>query len=122
MSCTGGRREILARLDAQLAEAAAALESELGSDTACTLHRDGRITGGLKYHEGRLIATRQMRRAVEGSADAPGAARAIAAIRADWLNELDRWRAGVPPSQPWIAYASGGVDATTAIAVTAPPA
>jgi hypothetical protein len=102
---------IVAELDARVAAAAAAIEAEAGGATVCTLHRDGRVTGGLKYHEGRLIAFREASRAVAAAATAAEARHHLGAIHSRWQEEFEHRRDAAAPSPPWVAYATGGLDA-----------
>lgn len=99
---------LLRALEDRVEATAGLLTDELGDATACTLHRDGRVTGGVKYHEGRLVSYRGLRNAL---LDEP--ARPIGDVLAEhtarWRSELDR-HAGRGPNQ-WAAYATGGLDA-----------
>ena len=95
-------------LDRLIAEAARTIEAETGSATACTLHRDGRVTGGLKYAEGRLVALREIQRAL-------AAGDPVEPIRSRWQDEHDRRRAADLPSPPWVSYATGGLEAVTEV-------
>lgn len=90
-----------ARVDAE----AAALETSLGGESACTLHRDGRVTGGMKHREGRLVSLREAARAVESSADP------FAALGAHLQRWQDEYRRREGASLPWRAYATGGLEA-----------
>lgn len=99
----------LAHLEEEMDAAAAAMEGELGEQSMCSVHRDGRVTGGLKYQEGRLTAVAEAIRVARGSSDIE--AELVAQLQR-WSDELDRRRAASPPSMAWVAYASGGVDAS----------
>ena len=109
MSADPRHAPLEAGLGALTASAAAALEAELGAETACTLHRDGRVTGGMKYHEGRLVAFRETERAVRNAGDRS----AVEEIRDRWRAEFARRRDATRPSPPWVAYATGGLEAAT---------
>jgi hypothetical protein len=104
------RSSLLKALEDRVDATARRLEAELGTDTACTLHRDGRVTGGAKHLEGRLIAYRDLVTALAEAADEPVAG-VFAEHKARWQAELDR-HAGRGPTQ-WAAYATGGLDAVT---------
>ena len=99
----------MAYLEAEMAAAAAAMEVELGADSMCTVHRDGRVTGGLKYQEGRLSAFAEARRLARAPSDIESA---LTAQQQRWSDEFERRRKSSPPSLPWVAYATGGVDAS----------
>jgi len=108
--------ELLAWLEQQIGRAEKEYAIHAGNQTACQLHKDGRITGGLKYDEGRLVAFTTLRRIVRKSGDgAAGELRApIEAEQARWQAALHTYRHAPQPSIPWIAYNQGGVDALTA--------
>ena len=98
---------------ARLSEARAAAERELttqlGGATLCQIHSDGRVTGGAKYAEGRLVALVDLQRRLRGTDVEP-----LTAVReelARWTADLERLRAQERPSLPWLAYRQGGVDA-----------
>jgi hypothetical protein len=103
-----------AQLAAALAEAEAAYVRAAGGEAVCKLHKDGRVDGGLKYEEGRVIALRDLQRALRAAKDAPAAGAAIVETA---QAELARWQADLETYQtqgrplPWLAYAQGGVDA-----------
>lgn len=99
----------LAYLEREMAAAAAAMEGELGADSMCTVHKDGRVTGGLKYQEGRLSAFAEARRLARARSDIEAA---LAAQLEKWSDELERRRTASPPSMAWVAYATGGVEAS----------
>jgi hypothetical protein len=108
--------ELLAWLEQQIGRAEKEYAIHAGNQTACQLHKDGRITGGLKYDEGRLVAFTTLRRIVRKSGDgAAGELRApIEAEQARWQAAIHTYRHAPQPSIPWIAYNQGGVDALTA--------
>jgi hypothetical protein len=108
---------LLHSLDAAIATVQASLARQMGDATACQLHKDGRVTGGLKYDEGRLVALSNLRRTLrrqEGATPA-GLDAALAAERAEWQELLARHQAAAKPSLPWVAYAQGGLDALDAL-------
>lgn len=69
---------------------------QMGNASMCEIHKDGRVTGGLKYQEGRLV---------EFGADI------LTAAQIKWTQQLERYQVPECPSIPWIAYSQGGVDA-----------
>jgi hypothetical protein len=97
-------------ITALIAEAEHEYRSALGGETACTIHRDGRVTGGMTYHEGRLIALREARRVLEVS-DTAAWHTEISGLRDRWAADLELRRASRIDTPPWIAYATGGYDA-----------
>lgn len=88
------------------------MSAELGGASACTVHKDGRVTGGMKYHEGRMTGFAEARR-VTRRADDPTAA--VRELHRRWLDELDRRRGEDRPSPPWVAYATGGAEAAAQV-------
>lgn len=104
-----GTEHWMAYLEAEIAAAATAMEGELGADSMCTVHKDGRVTGGLKYREGRLSAFAEARRLARARSDIEAA---LTAQLQRWSDELERHRTSSPPSMAWVAYATGGFDAS----------
>lgn len=88
-------------IEQRIAAVARDLEQRLSWQPWCEIHKDGRVTGGMKYDEGRLVVLQAARAWVDG--DLPQ--------RLD--QELTRWRARLinATSVPWRAYYQGVVDA-----------
>ncbi len=84
-----------------------------GAQTVCQLHKDGRVTGGLKYDEGRLVALTAARRLVRKHlGDSADALHSVLSAEQDrWRRKLQIYRSAERPSMTWIAYYQGGVDA-----------
>ncbi len=99
-------------IDRLMATAEKDYRTALGGEAACTVHRDGRVTGGITYHEGRLIALREAQNLIEGSTPDTLPSELVA-LRDRWRNELETRRTGRINTPPWVAYATGGVDAAT---------
>lgn len=103
-----------ALLERAIAAATADLEASAGGASLCVLSRRGRPVPGVKYHEGRWAALREVARTAR--AGVPGtslAATARAALTA-WgaqLVALETSGAG----EDWLAYRTGGVDAIAAL-------
>lgn len=99
----------LSRLDELISTTEETLRNEMGAVTSCQIHKDGRVTGGTKYLEGKLVGLTRLRRVVTEAAedDVREALRAeLTAWEAEW-----RLRTEAPhPSPPWVAYATGGLD------------
>ena len=95
-------------LDSEIESAAYAITSEAGGSSVCRVHKDGRVTGGLKYQEGRLVALNGVRRLAHRNDDL---STALDDLEEHWTAELDARRAEEHASPPWVAYATGGVEA-----------
>ncbi|MCS6848539.1 MAG: hypothetical protein RMN52_12610 [Anaerolineae bacterium] len=104
-----------------MAETERTMSSQLGDGSACQVHKDGRVTGGMKYAEGKLVALNDLRRKL----DAAGEITDDAALREILDAETARWRSGLEnqrhrpkPAMPWLAYYQGGIDALEALRQT----
>lgn len=95
-------------LESQIELAARTMSQELGGDSVCTIHKDGRVTGGLKYQEGRMSALAEVRRRLRQTLSF---GQAIDEAEASWLAEFERRKSSQPPSPLWASYATGGLDA-----------
>ncbi|MGD2042354.1 MAG: hypothetical protein PVJ28_01815 [Acidimicrobiia bacterium] len=95
-------------LERQIERAARAMSQELGEDSVCTVHKDGRVTGGLKYQEGRMSALAGMRRALERGELEPSV---LASAEVQWSAEFETRRTASTSSPLWVSYATGGLDA-----------
>ena len=95
-------------LDSEIEATAHAITTETGGSSVCRVHKDGRVTGGLKYHEGRLVALNEVRRLAHRAHDLPTA---LDDLEDHWTAELDVRRTAEHASPPWVAYATGGVEA-----------
>lgn len=103
----------LAQAAAWVEATGAAMANRLGAQTLCETHKSGRVTGGVKYDEGRMAAFSDLKRALRKS-DPLGASALhdlFTAEQARWQAQLDRHNRQPKPSMPWIAYSQGGVDA-----------
>lgn len=88
------------------------MRDHMGSQTICQIHKDGQVTGGLKYDEGRLVAVREIMRLLRDPDTAPTT---FEAQMAHWQKQLARYQAQERQSMPWIAYSQGGVDVYAAV-------
>lgn len=100
----------LARIDELIAATESALRAEMGAATSCEIHKDGRVTGGMKYLEGKLVAFMRIRRLLAGDGAGGGAVAAAEEVTS-WEAEWRRRTQAPNPSPPWVAYATGGLDA-----------
>ncbi|BCX02176.1 MAG: hypothetical protein KatS3mg053_0114 [Candidatus Roseilinea sp.] len=93
------------------------MSSQLGEGSACQVHKEGRVTGGMKYAEGELIALNDLRRKLNADPAVDDAAlRAIVSVEiARWQNGLESQRRRPKPAMPWLAYYQGGIDALEAL-------
>lgn len=110
------RPRLLTWLDQGIARADQDFARHAGNQSACQLHKDGRVTGGMKYDEGRLVALTTVRRIVrkrDGWAPAE-LADLLADEQSRWQASLHTYQSAERPSMPWVAYNQGGVDALSA--------
>lgn len=105
---------LMATLEQQLAAAEQAVLASTGGAGWCQLQRDGRVTGGVKYDEGRLAALMGIRRRLR-AADPADWPQLLADELHQWQQALAAVQAQPQPSMPWLAYRQGGVDALTAL-------
>lgn len=110
---------LLDQLDALRRECEAAMLDYTGSATMCQIHKDGRVTGGLKYQEGRLVVLGSVIRQIRQRAQEdtlPGLLDSIlSAEAARWSAQLARYQAAERPAIAWVAYSQGGLDAVREI-------
>ncbi|WP_041454582.1 hypothetical protein [Anaerolinea thermophila] len=100
---------LIERIQQKIAEVESLYQRQSGGASFCQVQRDGRVTGGLKYEEGRMVALHFARRALQQRGEA-----GLADIEEEeqtWLKALADLQA--KPSLPmlWLAYRQGGVDA-----------
>jgi hypothetical protein len=105
--------EMQAYLKQRRLEVEDSMRGHMGDQTMCELHKDGSVSGGLKYDEGRLVALgdalRAARKAEPGLT--PAALRLLLeGEQAKWQAQLARYLGQERRSMPWIAYSQGGVD------------
>lgn len=68
---TAGRHfSPLALVQTWIDQAQEALSAQTGGRSVCQIHKDGHVTSGLKYVEGRHDALRAIRRVVKGESGA----------------------------------------------------
>ncbi len=87
-----------------------ALATALGDSSLCRLHHDGRVTGGAKHAEGRVVALADLQRRLRPAAPEDFDTLARAEWQR-WNDDLARHRSQPTPSLPWLAYRQGGCDA-----------
>lgn len=84
-----------------------------GSGGMCQLHKDGRVTGGLKYQEGRLVVLGSLIRQLKQGTTADVTTALAASLTTEgekWQAQLARYQAQARPAITWLAYCQGGVD------------
>lgn len=86
------------------------MQAQMGSATMCEIHKDGQVTGGLKYEEGRLVVYGDLIRAAKQLDSADDFPATVTAMQAKWEKQLARYQSQTPRSMPWVAYSQGGVD------------
>lgn len=105
-------------LEQQITDVERSYAAQTGGVAMCQLQKDGRITGGVKYDEGRLIALHTARRLLPPNNDDQALTNYRAAIESElatWHTELQTQQRKESPSIAWVAYQQGGVDALTSL-------
>ena len=108
------------RLALLLADAEAGLAAAAGGAAVCVFTKAGTPVPGIKYHEGRRAALKEVARLSGRTSRAT--ADTATDVRASWAEDLERLtQRGAGPD--WIAYRQGGLDALTdLVAEPDPPA
>lgn len=106
--------ELYGWLAQRIAAAERSLTDQTGGTNVCRLQQDGRVTGGMKYDEGRLVALNTIRRRLVAEEEEGSATNQRATV----VNDLTEWREALRvqqvrerPAIQWVAYRQGGVDA-----------
>ncbi len=86
------------------------MTDQTGGTNVCRLQQDGRVTGGMKYDEGRLVALSTLRRRLREAADVD-ARELVGQDLARWEEALRAQQARERPAIQWVAYNQGGVNA-----------
>ncbi len=111
--------------EVQRQQVEASMKTHMGGQTICQLHKDGHVTGGMKYDEGRLVVLGAILRRLKQSDDSGtdllgGLHDFVQAEQQRWQSQLQQHQNTEQPSMSWIAYSQGGVDACTqALAIIA---
>lgn len=112
-----GYTSLLQALEDRHLACAATLGGYTGGAGMCQIHKEGRVTGGLKYHEGRLVVLGEIIRQFKRMSpfDAGEAAMILKNEGEKWQAQLARHQFKEQPAISWVAYSQGGVDAVTEI-------
>lgn len=98
-----------------LQQAGEQLMAHLGAQSLCELHKGGRVTGGVKYDEGRQAAYSMLARKLKGTQGDPVQIETMLSAETErWRSTLERHQNDARKSMPWIAYSQGGLDACEA--------
>ncbi len=106
--------DLLTRVEQAVAAAEQEALAIAGGEAGCQLQRDGRVTGGVKYSEGKLAALMALRRQLRAAEPAAWTQLLMAEL-VRWQEALTHIRRQPQPSLPWLAYRQGGVDALAAL-------
>ena len=105
-------------LAGMLAAAEASMAQTAGGQSLCGLQKDGRVSGVVKYEEGRVAALMLLQRLLrqQSRTEFPlDPAAVLEQLLAEWQEELARMRRRATPASLWSAYRQGGVDALRAV-------
>lgn len=92
--------------------AANAMQDATGNASICQIHKDGQVTGGMKYQEGRLVVMGEViRRIKKGETPAD----VLDSLATRWTAQLAQYQSVERPTMAWVAYSQGGVDAIAEI-------
>lgn len=97
-------------LDQQTRAVEQSYQLQTGGAAVCQLHKDGRISGGMKYDEGRLVALAAIQRMLKLKSSLQDILHSLQTEMTTWQQGLDVHRGKENPSMQWIAYLQGGVD------------
>lgn len=100
---------LIERIQQKIAEVESSYQQRSGGASMCQVQRDGRVTGGLKYEEGRMVALHFARRALQQRGETGFSD--IEEEGQTWEKALADLQAKTPSSMLWLAYRQGGVDA-----------
>ena len=100
-----------------LHQAEADLDAAAGGAAVCVFTKAGTAVPGIKYHEGRRAALKEVARRCRRTSERPSAA--AGEVRADWAEHLERLTERGAGAD-WIAYRQGGLDALADLAPAAP--
>lgn len=103
---------VLDVVEGGLEHAQSDLAAVAGNVSLCHLSRSGGPVSGVKYHEGRVAALRELRRACRRGDDS-----ALPKVLSTWRAEQERFAAR-PGTDDWKAYRTGGVDALLGVSET----
>ncbi len=112
------RQDFHDELESRRRQVERAMQARLGEQTLCQIHKDGRVTGGLKYDEGRLVLLSGLLRRLKRAPDAQTPADFERLLReeiSDWEQRLAGQQSQARPPLTWVAYYQGGADAGAAL-------
>lgn len=109
------KQQILAQIDAYMSTIGESMAAQMNDQSLCQIQKDGRITGGLKYDEGRLETLQTFRRLISDHLE-----NSPELIHAEVLRrqaQLEKFQQQDHPSIQWLAYWLGAVDMTHEILI-----
>jgi len=106
---------VLKAVEDTLEGALADLSAVSGDASLCYVSRSGGPVSGVKYHEGRVSALRELRRGCRR-----GEQEALERTLREWRAEQERY-VDRPGTDPWKAYRTGGVDALLTVSEAVSP-
>lgn len=101
---------LLKILDQQIREVEHSYQIQTGGATVCQLQKDGRISGGIKYDEGRLVALTTIQRIFKQKSSLRNFRISLQTEMKTWQQNLAIHKSRGNPAIQWVAYLQGGVD------------
>lgn len=105
---TNPKQRLLAQIDQQIAAVGESMAAQMNNQSLCQIQKDGRITGGIKYDEGRLETLHTLRRIVTDNVDFSPELLYAELLRRE--AQLEKFVSQDRPSIQWVAYGQGGAD------------
>ena len=102
------KKHLLKKIHDHITAIGASMAAQMNNQSLCQIQKDGRITGGLKYDEGRLETLQTVRRLIaEHLEQSPELIHAEVMRREA---QLEKFQQQSRPSIQWLAYWSGAVE------------
>ena len=101
-------QQLLTKMDDHITAIGASMATQMNNQSLCQIQKDGRITGGLKYDEGRLETLQTFRRLIAEHLEQSPELIYAEVMRRE--AQLQKFQQQSRPSIQWLAYWSGAVE------------